>query len=129
MSESSPRVQGIVLTHGELAAGLVDAVHRIAGPDMDSLVPLSNNGMSPDAVLARVREVAGARPTVLFTDLQSGSCAFAGRRLCQERKDLVVISGVNLPVLLEFVLHPELSLDELVPRLLEKGRAAICCTQ
>jgi mannose/fructose-specific phosphotransferase system component IIA len=37
----------------------------------------------------------------------------------------MVISGVNLPLLLDFVLHRDLPLPELGPRLVEKGRNAI----
>jgi mannose/fructose-specific phosphotransferase system component IIA len=127
MSERPP-LRGIVVTHGTLAEGLVDAVRQIAGTEEDVLVPMSNRGLSPETVLERVRDAAGNDPVVVFTDLQSGSCAIAGRRLCRERSDLVVITGVNLPVLLDFVLHRELPLEELVPRLLDRGRAAICCT-
>ncbi|HWV56264.1 MAG TPA: hypothetical protein VNZ57_02235 [Longimicrobiales bacterium] len=126
MSDATP-IQGIVLSHGDMAAGLTSAVRLIAGADEDALVPVSNQGVSPDVVVERIRELAGERPTILFTDLQSGSCAFAGRRLCHERADFVVISGVNLPMLLEFVLRRDVPLAKLVPLLLEKGRAAIAC--
>jgi len=121
----APLIQGIILSHGEMAAGLASAVRLIAGTDTDALVPMSNEGVSPDVVLERIREIAGDRPTILFTDLQSGSCAFAGRRLYHERSDFVVVSGVNLPMLLEFVLRRDMPLPKLVPMLLEKGRAAI----
>jgi mannose/fructose-specific phosphotransferase system component IIA len=39
----------------------------------------------------------------------------------------VVVSGVNLPLLIEFVMNRQLPLAELVPRLLSKGRAAMGC--
>ncbi len=121
---SSTAVRGIVLAHGAMAAGLVDAVRQITGLDTDVLLPLSNRGLSPEALAAEVRaRVQGA--TIVFTDLQSGSCGFAVRRHCQDIADLVVVSGVNLPILLEFALFRELPLAELVPRLLTKGRSAI----
>jgi mannose/fructose-specific phosphotransferase system component IIA len=127
MSEA-PAVRGVLLGHGAMPAGMVDAVRHITGCDADALVPLSNRGMAPDALAAAVREAAGDGPTILFTDLQSGSCGFVARRLLPERTDLAVVSGVNLPVLIDFVMHRNLPLGELVPRLLKKGRAAICCT-
>lgn len=126
MSESG--VRGIVIAHGDMAAGLIDAVKHIAGMSGDFLVPLSNRGHGPDALAQQVRELASEEPTIVFTDLQSGSCGFAARRCVQEMKQLVVISGVNLPILLEFVMRRQLPLDQLVPFLLAKGRAAINCS-
>ena len=121
---SSTPVRGIVLAHGTMAAGLADAVRQITGLDEDALWPLSNRGLSPEALAAEVRaRVQGA--TVVFTDLQSGSCGFAVRRHCQDIADLVIITGVNLPMLLEFAMFRDQPLAELVPRLVNKGRSAI----
>jgi mannose/fructose-specific phosphotransferase system component IIA len=35
------------------------------------------------------------------------------------------VCGVNLPILLDFVFNRHLPLDELVPRLVEKGKGSI----
>jgi mannose/fructose-specific phosphotransferase system component IIA len=126
MSEAG--VRGIVIAHGEMATGLIDAVKHIAGIGGDFLVPLSNRGLGPDALAAEVRRLADDVPTIVFTDLQSGSCGFAARRCVQDLPNLVVISGVNLPILLEFVMRRQLPLDQLVPFLLSRGRAAINCS-
>jgi N-acetylgalactosamine PTS system EIIA component len=121
---SSSPVRSVVLAHGNMASGLIDAVRQITGADADLLTPLSNRGLSPEALAAEVRaQVQG--PTIVFTDLQSGSCGFAVRRYLQDVPDLVVISGVNLTMLLEFVMLRELPIAELVPRLIDKGRSAI----
>lgn len=125
---SSEGVRGIVLAHGEMAQGIIDAVRHIAGSGADALVPASNRGMGPDALAEQVAQAAGDEPTIVFTDLQSGSCGFAARRCIQGNTRLVVISGVNLPILLEFVMKRHLPLEELVPFLIKKGRAAICCS-
>lgn len=125
---SDAGVRGIVIAHGDMAAGLVDAVKHIAGISGDFLQALSNRGLGPDALAQQVRALATDAPTIVFTDLQSGSCGFAARRCVQELSSVVVISGVNLPILLEFVMRRQLPLVELVPFLLAKGRSAINCS-
>jgi PTS system mannose-specific IIA component len=123
----TPLARGILLAHGAMAEGILDAVRNITGAEADVLVPLSNKGLSPQMLAQEVRNRVGEGPTILFTDLQSGSCGFAARLLAREFPDLVVLSGVNLPVLLEFVMQRHLPLQELVPRLLQRGRAAMGC--
>ena len=125
---SNGGTHGIVLAHGDMAQGLVDAVRHIAGRGGETLVPVSNRGLGPDAIAEEIRRHSGQGPTIVFTDLQSGSCGFAARRCLQNASQLVVISGVNLPMLLEFVMRREMPLEQLVPFLLAKGRAAICCS-
>ncbi|HEX6535439.1 MAG TPA: hypothetical protein VF041_12655 [Gemmatimonadaceae bacterium] len=101
---SEPGV-AIVLAHGELAAGLVSAVHQITGRG-DRFLALSNTGLGTREIEALLRErldATGAR--VIFTDLPAGSCNFAACRLLRERADLVVVTGVNLPALLHYATH------------------------
>lgn len=126
MSEATG-VRAVLLGHGGMPEGVVDAVRHITGCDADALVPISNRGRSPDSLAAAVEEVLGTGPGLMFTDLPSGSCGFVARRLTQHGSGLVVISGVNLPLLIDFVMNRALPLDELVPRLLARGRAAIGC--
>jgi mannose/fructose-specific phosphotransferase system component IIA len=124
---SEEAVRGILISHGGMADGIVDAVRRITGAGDEALQPVSNHGLAPDDLAAQLRQLVGSGPTIIFTDLQSGSCGFAARRLAREFPQLVVISGVNLPLLLEFVMHRDMEVAELVPRLLSRGRAAIGC--
>jgi mannose/fructose-specific phosphotransferase system component IIA len=127
MSEAVP-VRGVLLGHGDMPHGMVDAVRRITGADPDVLQPLSNRGMSPESLAAEVEQRVGQGPAIIFTDLPSGSCGFVARRLTQAVPELAVVSGVNLPVLIEFVMNRNQPLRELVPRLLAKGRASIGCS-
>lgn len=121
----SEPVRGVVLAHASLADGLVASVRAISGVE-DALVPLTNEGCSPDTLQARLAEaLPGGGPAIVFTDLGSGSCAFAGRKVALLRPETGVVSGVNLPVLLDFVFHREMPLAALVERLVEKGRAGI----
>jgi len=118
-------IRGILLAHGSMAFGLVDAVRKITGVGPEVLIPVSNDGKSPQALEEEIKGIMGSEPMVLFTDLASGSCAFAARRSSREDCHQAVVSGVNLPILLDFVFNRHLPLEELIPRLLEKGTGAM----
>jgi len=124
MSEESV-VLGIVFAHGAMAEGVVGALRGISGASDDSVVPISNEGKGPQELRELVDEVAGDRPTIVFVDLQTGSCGVAARLSCHDRGRRAVVCGVNLPMLLDFVFHRHLPLDRLVARLVSKGRDAI----
>jgi PTS system N-acetylgalactosamine-specific IIA component len=127
MSSLAP-VRGVLLAHGDLAFGMADAVRQITGIGEEALLPLSNRGLSPETLSQAVLKLVGDQPAILFTDMQSGSCSFVARRLTQQHPGLAVVSGVNLSLLLEFVMQRQLGLEQLIPRLLSRGRAAIGCT-
>lgn len=120
-----PVARGIVVAHGTMAQGLVDAVRRIAGSGADSLVALSNEGMSPPDLKAALEDLAGDERVVVFADLLSGSCGMAAMVSARDRQSRAVVCGVNLPILLDFVFHRDMPLEELVPRLVDKGRDGI----
>ena len=125
MSEASQGAVGVVVAHGAMAQGMTDAVLKISGMGEDSLHALSNEGRSPDDLLEALDEITRGQPAVIFTDLASGSCALAARVCCTRGEHLVVINGVNLPMLLDFVFNRHLPMDELVPRLMAKGEEAL----
>ncbi|HUF76152.1 MAG TPA: hypothetical protein VMM35_07725 [Longimicrobiales bacterium] len=125
MGSHGARARGIVVGHGDMAQGLVDAVRRIAGEAGQSLTAVSNEGRGPEELEAALEAVTGEGPAVVFVDLESGSCGIAAAYACRARSERVVVCGVNLPMLLDFVFHRELPLAELVERVIERGRAAI----
>jgi mannose/fructose-specific phosphotransferase system component IIA len=120
--KSSPR--GVVAAHASLAAALVAAVEAITGRT-GTLVSVSNDGLSGRAVrdaIAHALDDSGA--AVVFTDLPAGSCALAARRLLRERPGLSVVTGVNLPMLLEFALRDDQPADALAAAVV-RGREHI----
>ena len=125
--ESLP-ARGIVVGHGDMAQGLVDAVRRIAGEAGQCLHAVSNEGRGPEELRAALESVAGEGPAVVFVDLESGSCGIAAAYACRAKSERAVVCGVNLPMLLDFVFHRELPLPELVERVVERGRTAIRAT-
>ncbi|HEY3156557.1 MAG TPA: hypothetical protein VGK76_08055 [Candidatus Eisenbacteria bacterium] len=119
----------LLVTHAALGSELLRTVEAILGDQSDAQV-LSNDGLSSDAlshaIEERVRGVPGERPVVVFTDLAAGSCGIASRRADHGDRHVRKVTGVNLPMLLEFFHYRDtLPLDELLPRLEAKGKAGI----
>jgi len=123
------RPVGLLVTHRALGQELLRTVEGILGAQADAFV-LSNDGFSGEglskAIEDRVRGVPVERPVVVFTDLAAGSCGIASRRAECGPRVVRKITGVNLPMLLEFFHYRDtLPLEELLPRLESKGKAGI----
>ncbi len=95
---------GVVVSHGSIAAALVDAVATITG-DAAGLTAVSNDDCSHRRLVDRIDAVVGARPTVVFVDLPGGSCLQASAAYLRAHTDAAVVAGVNLAMLLDFVHH------------------------
>jgi mannose PTS system EIIA component len=125
MSSETP-LRGVVVAHGPMACGMVDAVRQIAGDAADVLQPISNDGKSPAQLKEELDAAAGNDPVVVFVDMPTGSCGAAALSSCRGRASRrVVVCGVNLPMLLDFVFARNLSTDEVVERVVARGRGAI----
>ena len=123
MTNSEPRA--IVAGHGDFASGLVSAVEVITGRG-HLFHPVSVPELSAadiEALLRDTMQKTGAR--VLFTDLQAGSCTMAARRILRGMPDAVLVSGVNLPALLDFAFADALPVATAARHAAERGRAAI----
>ena len=117
--------RGVVVAQGEMARGLVDAVRQIAGSPPGALAVVPNRGMNREDLCAKTTAALSGARNVIFTDLSAGSCHRAALDVARDRPGVTVVTGVNLPMLLDFVFNRRLGFDQLVPRLAEKGRAAI----
>jgi mannose/fructose-specific phosphotransferase system component IIA len=114
-------VRGVVVAHGELAPALVRVVEGISGVQ-GALESVTNVGCTPDELAGRVARAVGEGPAIIFVDMAAGSCGFAGQRIARDG-NVAVVSGVNLPMLLDFVFHREMDFRALAERVVEKGRA------
>ena len=123
MSESTAK-HALVAGHGDFAAGLISAVEAVTGRG-DRLDPIEVKGLCGEDIQLLLRErlrVNGA--TIIFTDLQAGSCTMAARRLLREMPGVLLVSGANLPMLLDFVMSSA-EPREAARAAVERARAAI----
>jgi len=100
----SSALRGVIVCHAALATALVEAVNAISGLG-DALVPVSNEGCDRDLLRERIAEALGPDPAVVFVDLPTGSCMMAALQELRDTHDASIVTGVNLPMLLEFVFH------------------------
>ena len=117
--------RAIVVGHGEFAAGLVSAVGQICGL-ADKLVVLSMMGMTPEGIEGAIREqIARTGARVIFTDLPAGSATLAARRIVKDDPGVVLVSGVNLATLLDFVFNTSVTPIEAARAAAERGKASL----
>jgi len=121
------RVPALIVTHADLAQALVRAAERVVG-SIEDVTLLSNEGLSrddlEDAIEASVRDwKAGG---LLLTDFWGGSCHTCGASAARRHGEVVIVTGINLPLLLDYLHNRDrLSAPELAERLQQKGRDSI----
>ena len=116
MSDASAvKPRALVAGHADFAAGLVSAVQQITGRGL--------SGADIEAAVRRAVQELGV--TVVFTDLQAGSCTMAARKALRGVGDHVLVVGANLPMLIDFVFADQLPATEAARHALERGRAAM----
>src|SRR5919112_1187565 len=117
--------RALVAGHGDFAAGLISAVEAITGQG-DMLEPIQVKGLCSEDIqqLLRARLLATGA-LVIFTDLQAGSCTMAARKLLRETADVVLVSGTNLPMLLDFTLSRASDPVEAARAAVERGKSSM----
>jgi PTS system N-acetylgalactosamine-specific IIA component len=121
-------VCAILIGHGQFAQGLLNALEQILGP-VERLEAASTQGRSRTEIEALIRETrqkSGGQPLLVFTDLQGSCSTTVCGRLLRAEKDVGIICGVNLPMLVKYVQYREqYGLPELYNRLLAAGPEGI----
>lgn len=117
--------RAIVIGHGGFSAGLVSAVDQICGM-AGKLVGLSMMGLTPEDIEQAIRaELSRTGARVIFTDLPAGSATLAARRIVKDDASVVLVSGVNLATLLDFVFNAGASPTEAARSAAERGKASL----
>ena len=122
-------IKVIIAGHGELPRRLLETVENITGKISDCEAVCFNPGEGRRELRQKigvVLEKYGRSEKFLFlTDVFGGSASNIGYSFANEY-DLRIITGVNLPMLLNLASYRKLDgLDELTSKLIETGRGSI----
>ncbi len=118
----------LIVTHGRLGEGLLDAMQMIAGPqekvDFVSLKEGDSIDELKERILSAVKMLDDGSGVLVFVDMFGASPSNAAAYLLNENVE--VITGVNLPMLLEIVSFRESSsLQELSANAMTAGVESI----
>lgn len=117
----------LVVSHGRLAAALVQAAVMICGPQPGAVAIEMAGHDSPESLAARV--TAALRPgraTLILSDLYGGTPHNVAAHLARSQGAPVrIIGGANLALLIEAMTTDEPFGDELQAHLVARARAAV----
>ncbi len=102
----------IIVSHGALAEGLLDAMRMITGPQEQVAALGLKESEAPEDLIDRIKETADSLDdgsgVLIMVDLYGASPFNSSSRLFMESsKQIEVITGVNLPMLVEIVIARE----------------------
>lgn len=119
---------GIIVTHGNLAQELLNTVESIVGK-IDFCQAISNADLNDEALIERVRKIIDEHRDaylILFVDYFGGSCSMNCSRAVKGYDRAVVISGINLPILLDFVTkRGTMGPEEIIDHLIKRGQESV----
>ena len=119
----------VIATHGNLAKELLATTEGIIGPIEKAEVVsiLSKEGLSDleGKLKEAIEKTKGPEGTLILIDIFGGTPATASLSFI-DRYKIKVISGVNLPMILEVLTHREAtSLEELADLALNAGQKSV----
>ena len=120
-------VPALLVMHADLAEALLHAASAVYGP-IEGIEVLSNSGLSREALEARIVEQVThwRHGGLVLTDFWGGSCHTCGLKATRGRGEILLLTGVNLPVLLDYLHNRDrFTASELAERLQTKGRESI----
>jgi PTS system mannose-specific IIA component len=121
------RVPALLVMHADLASALLRAAERVTGP-IEGVGVLSNEGLSGAELERRIGAAVAGWPAggLVLTDFWGGSCHICGSAALRGHGQVVLITGINLPVLIDYVHNRDrFGVDELAERLKGKGQDSI----
>lgn len=117
-----------ILTHGDLAFSLKNTVENIIGKQ-PPIFPYTNKIDTLPLLFEKINNhlhELNTKNLYLFVDLVGGSCWSLANMLKKENPGLVVLGGVNIPMIVSFLINYE-NLDQtnLIIKIMEDAKKGI----
>ncbi len=120
----------LVITYGEVGRALFDAAQAmlVGVPLETEVIPVSNQCDRDDvrcdveAAVTRLNEGDGV---LVLTDIYGATPSNIAMTFRNEKARVVVVSGINLPMLVRVLNYPNLSIEQLLEKALSGGRDGV----
>ncbi|KPK64648.1 hypothetical protein AMJ83_00095 [candidate division WOR_3 bacterium SM23_42] len=121
-------IRGIIIGHGDFAETMLKTAEQIIGKQRLVEV-VTNVGLSCTSLSDKLSQIIRKHKNneaIIFVDLPGGSCTISCFSLLKNDRNLNIVCGINLPMLIEFfMLREKHTAQELVPILIKKGKENI----
>ena len=115
----------IIVTHGDLASSLIKTSRMIVGKQEDLFAVELKEGDSVKELGKRVTEFLDVnKESIILTDLFGASPTNASTALLK-KYPVEIVTGVNLPMLLDLLLDRNGSCKDAAKRIKERGKESI----
>jgi mannose/fructose-specific phosphotransferase system component IIA len=128
-ASATKMISAIVVTHGSLAREFIATARNIYGT-FNGMYDVSNDGKTPQALAAELEAIVEAGGPddsyVILVDFIGGSCGHATLAVERRHRNVRIVSGVNLPMILAFLnKRSETNFERLPSELASRGRDSI----
>ena len=119
----------LIVSHGKLGDYLLETAAQMLGvcPLATAVLPVSFDS-DPDVIFEQAAQVVarldGGNGVLILTDMYGSTPSNIVNRL-QDRHQVRIVAGVNLPMLIRVLNYPRLNLDELAHKALSGGRDGV----
>jgi PTS system mannose-specific IIA component len=124
MPDARATVPALLVMHADLATALLRAAATVYGP-VEGVRILSNEGLSKTQIEERIgAEVRNwPRGGLVLTDFWGGSCHTCALTAARGNGRVVLVTGVNLPMLLDYLHNRDrVDAEALAERMQQRGR-------
>lgn len=120
----------IVATHGKLSEGYNDTINMIMGERKGvyfiEFSPKDEVENLREKFINIINSIKNENEILILTDLFGGTpCNTAIKMALESRQRIKILSGVNLPMLIEAVLNQDSILDEVIESILNSSKQGI----
>ena len=117
-----------VISHGALAESIKAVVEKLAAPS-PTFYCFTNQDFTLEKIEASIEQLIlekNPEQTILFVDLMGGSCWILANRLKHRFENMVILSGVNVPMLISYSINMDrLPFESLTSKIMEDARKGI----
>ena len=121
-------INAFILAHEDFAESLKSTAEKIIG-SQPNIFPYSNKIDSLQIMFKKINEqiaVLQSNRIYVFVDLIGGSCWSLTNMIAKEHPDIIVVGGVNLPMVISFIInHDKLETEPLTEKIIEDSKKGI----
>lgn len=122
----------VIATHGSLAEGFKDTIEIVCGPKDNVHAMCFYNGNHKESDIDDLFDrLEDNEQLIVCTDIQFGSVNqnFVKEAIKRKNSNVIILSGINLPLLMEIVLNPDDLSMENIREYIEKSKKQILQTE